>query len=194
MEKKLRILAAGDLHGSKNIARKLAKKAKQERADLVILAGDIFGNVKGDESILEPFIKQNQKIAFVHGNWDTDEEIYCLKPHAKNLHNYYLTYNNVGIAGLSGRFEINPKDFIFLKKNFKKMKPRKRIIVSHLHARDTPAEFSGFPGDKILRHAVDKLKPDVLISSHIHEAEGLESKIGKTKVFQVGRTGKIIEL
>ena len=41
---------------------------------------------------------------------------------------------------------------------------------------------------------VEKFKPDFLIHSHIHEAEGLEEKIGKTRVINVGRKGKIIEL
>jgi Icc-related predicted phosphoesterase len=34
----------------------------------------------------------------------------------------------------------------------------------------------------------------LLISAHIHEAEGLEDIIGKTKVIQVGKKGKILEI
>ena len=40
MGKKLRILAAGDLHGDLDIARKLSAKGKKEKVDLVVLAGD----------------------------------------------------------------------------------------------------------------------------------------------------------
>lgn len=32
------------------------------------------------------------------------------------------------------------------------------------------------------------------LSGHIHEAEGLSEKIGKTKVFNVGKKGKVIEI
>jgi Icc-related predicted phosphoesterase len=70
----------------------------------------------------------------------------------------------------------------------------KKILVSHIHARNTLAEFSGIPGSEIVRHVIDHFQPDIFISSHIHEAEGLEQKIGKTKVFQVGKKGKIIQI
>ena len=39
-----------------------------------------------------------------------------------------------------------------------------------------------------------KFKPDILLSGHIHEAEGLQEKIGKTKIISVGKKGKIIEI
>ena len=40
MEKKLKILAAGDLHGDFDVAKKLLAKAKRSKVDLVVLAGD----------------------------------------------------------------------------------------------------------------------------------------------------------
>jgi Icc-related predicted phosphoesterase len=74
------------------------------------------------------------------------------------------------------------------------MKPKKKILVSHLHAKGTKAEFSGIEGEEVLRKAIDKFHPDLFIAGHIHEAEGIEDKIGKTRVIQVGRKGKIIEI
>jgi len=37
---------------------------------------------------------------------------------------------------------------------------------------------------------IDKFKPDILLCSHVHEAEGIEEKVGKTKVINVGKKGK----
>ena len=37
----MKILAAGDIHGDKGLAEKLAKKAEDEQVDLVILCGDL---------------------------------------------------------------------------------------------------------------------------------------------------------
>jgi Icc-related predicted phosphoesterase len=42
--------------------------------------------------------------------------------------------------------------------------------------------------------ALDAFQPDMHLSSHIHETEGLEDNVGPTKIFSVGRHGKIIEL
>ncbi len=39
--KKMKILAAGDIHGDTRLANELAKRAKKENVDLVILCGDL---------------------------------------------------------------------------------------------------------------------------------------------------------
>lgn len=194
---KLRILAAGDLHGDLDIAKKLAKKAKSKKVDLVVLAGDIHGFQEGDEKILEPFKKVDKKVVFVPGNWDSSLEVDLLKKSSRNIEDYYVTYNGVGIVGLGNKdfdFSVDKNKFEIVKKNFEKMKPPKKILVSHLHASGSKAEFSGIPGDEMIRKAVDYFQPDFLISAHIHEAEGIEEKIGKTKVVQVGRRGKVLEV
>ena len=200
-DKKLRILAAADLHGSSSIAEKLAEKAEKNKVDLVVLAGDIHGMFEG-ERVIEPFKKRHQKVIFVPGNWDTSLEVSMLKDihKIKNIDGYYVNYNGVDIIGVGNPdFDLsleNKKIFDKIKKNFDRIraKDNRKILVSHMHAKGTKAEFSGIKGSKILREAIERFKPDVFISAHIHEAEGIEEKIGKTKVVQVGRSGKVIEI
>jgi Icc-related predicted phosphoesterase len=197
MGKKLKILAAADLHGDFDIAKKLSIKAKKNKVDLVVLAGDIYGYDVGDEGILDAFRKAGQKVVFVPGNCDFDDECRVLERNGKNIHNYYVTYGDVGIAGVGSpnwKLSLDDDDLGEIKRNFDRMKPAKRILVSHLHAEGTAAEFSGIPGETVLRKAVDNFKPDLLISAHIHEAEGIEDKIGKTRIIHVGRRGKILEI
>ena len=50
------------------------------------------------------------------------------------------------------------------------------------------------PGSDGVRRAIERFKPDILLCSHVHEAEGIEEKMGDTKIFSVGRKGKIIEI
>ncbi len=192
-----RILAAADIHDSKSAIEQLAKKALEKKVDLVILAGDIHSYHEGDENILEPLIKTRKKILFVPGNCESHVEHEHLKKSMKSIHGYYVTYGDVGIAGVGSpdwQLHHNEMDFEMIRHQMEKMKPKKKILVSHLHARGTMAEFSGVPGDMVLRNAIDKFQPDLLISGHIHEAEGIEDKIGKTHVVQVGRRGRIIEI
>ena len=196
-EEKLKILAAADIHGDVGIAKKLAEKAKKNKVDLVVLLGDLHG-MQGGEDVITPFKKANQRVVFVPGNWDSSFEANTLRDlhKVKNLDGYYATYNGVGIVGIGNpdfQLELDEKTtFDKLKKNFDKMKPRKRILISHLHAAGTKAEFSGFPGSKGIKKAIDYFQPDFFMSGHIHEAEGLEEKIGKTKVLNVGDKGEII--
>ena len=63
-----------------------------------------------------------------------------------------------------------------------------------MHPSPSLSEFSGIAGSKTITKAIKKFKPDILIHGHIHEAGGIEEKIGNTKVINVGREGKIIEI
>jgi len=198
--KKFKILAAGDFHGNSSISKTLAEKAEKEKVDLVILTGDIVGLIETD-NLLKPFIDKKQKVVFVSGNWESKETTNFLSKFygIKNIGENYVKYENIGIFGIGNTdWQLNldeKKVFNKLKKEFEKIKDlEKKIMVSHIHAAGTKSEFSGIPGSQVVREAIDKFQPDLFISGHIHEAEGLQEKIGKTRVISVGRKGKIIEI
>jgi Icc-related predicted phosphoesterase len=197
---KLKILAAGDFHGNSEIAKRLAEKAKRKKVDLVVLLGDIHGESAVSKNLIAPFKKNKQKVVFIPGNWDTSFETNMLTKvyEAKNVDNHYVTYKDVGIIGVGNPdFQLSvdeDKTFSKLKREFKRAKSKKKILISHMHAADTKAEFSGFKGSSALRRAIDEFKPDLFLAAHIHEAEGIEEKIGSTRVVNVGRKGKIIKI
>jgi len=198
--KKFKILAAGDFHGDSSAAKKLAEKAEKEKVDLVILTGDITGIIE-TENLIKPFIEKHKKVIFVPGNWETKETADFLSKlyGAKNIGKHYVKYKNIGIFGIgSENWQLNldeKKAFQKLKKDFEKIKDlEKKILVSHIHAAKTKSEFSGIAGSKAVRKAIEEFKPDLFISGHIHEAEGLQEKIKKTRIISVGKKGKIIEI
>jgi len=199
-QKKFKILAAGDFHGDSSVTKKLAERAKKENVDLVILTGDITGPIETD-NLLKPFIDKGQKVVFVPGNWDSTETADLLTHlyGVKNVGDHYLKYDDIGIFGIGSpdwQMELQEdKTFKKLKKEFKHIKDlEKKIMISHIHAADTKSEFSGFPGSTALRKAIEEFQPDLFLSGHIHEGEGLSEKIGKTRVYNVGKKGKIIEI
>jgi len=202
--KKTKILAAGDIHGDTGLAKKLAQKAKKENVDLVILAGDLTMMEEETKNLVGPFTKLKKPILLLHGNHESLATIDFLSelygPYAKNLHGYSLIKNNVGIFGAGGvDFGVSPISekelFQTLNKAHKGVeKAKKTIMVTHVHPFKSKAEFSGFQGSKGVRKALTKFKPDILLSGHIHEAEGIEEKIGKTRVINIGKKGKIIEI
>lgn len=67
-------------------------------------------------------------------------------------------------------------------------------MITHMHPYNSKAEFSGFKGSKAIKKAIEEFKPDLMLCGHIHEAEGIEDKIGNTTVFNVGKKGKVISL
>jgi len=197
---KLRVLAAADIHGRKEVAEQLSRKAEREKVDLVILAGDLNGQTTA-RGIIAPFKRRNQTVIFVPGNWDTSAEAAMLKSmyQINDINGYYTTYKGVDIVGVGNpdfQLEHNKKTLERLIKNFEKIKDKKtkKILVSHLHPAGTIAEFSGFEGSPEIRMAIEYFHPDIVISAHIHEAEGIDDKIGKTKIFNVGKLGKVFEI
>ena len=118
----------------------------------------------------------------------------------KNIHGYSVKYEDIGIFGCGGaNFGLSTltekQIFDTLKSGFDRIGYlKKKIMVTHMHPSGSKAEFSGFKGSKSIKKALEQFKPDLLLCGHIHEAEGIEDKIGETKIINVGKEGKIIEI
>lgn len=198
-DKKLRILAAGDIHGDTSLTKRLAEKAEKEKVDFVILCGDITSPLES-KNLLKPFQDRKQKVLLIPGNHDSFAtvdfmaELYGMK----NIHGYSVKYKDVGIFGAGGAlgFDTSEKElFDTLKQGNDALKDvRKKIMVTHMHVKGGICEVSGVPGSESIRKAIEKFQPEFLIHSHIHETAGLEEKIGNTQVINVGREGKVIEV
>ena len=202
--KKLKILAAGDLHGDVSLSKKLSEQAKKEKVDLIILCGDLTLADQFSKGLMYPFTKNKQKVLIIPGNHDSFAtadffaEFYGLK----NIHGYHAIFNDIGIFGCGGANigieQLTEQEiFGYLKRGFEKVKNlNKKIMVTHVHPEGTEfSKLSHFvPGSEGVNKAIKKFEPDLLICSHIHEAEGIEEKVGNTLVINVGRKGKIIEI
>lgn len=208
----MRILSAGDLHGDMGIARRLAHKAQKENVDLVILCGDLTEGDEKTDNLIGPFLKYHKKVLIVPGNHeslataDFLSQVYGIK----NLHGYSVKIidpdpkhkKNIGLFGCSGVnigiHQITDKEaYDLLKKGHDYVKDADiKIMVTHVHPSGSKMEkfTQFFEGSKAVRRAIDKFQPDILFCSHVHEAEGLEEKIGKTRVINVGQKGKVFEI
>ena len=200
----MKILAAGDIHGDSKLTERLVERAVQEEVDLVILCGDITGENEKSDNLIGPFLKANKRVLIVPGNHETIAtadflaEMYGIK----NIHGYSVKYQDVGIFGCSGSnvglFQL-PEEEIFslLKQGHDKINYLpKKIMVTHVHPSGTIMErFSNFvPGSSGIKKAIDELMPDLLLCSHVHEAQGIEEMVGKTTIINVGQEGKIINI
>ncbi len=202
MEKKLKILAASDIHGDSTQFAFLADKAEKYNVDLVVLCGDLTSH-SGSTNLIKPFKDKGKRVLLVTGNHDGLAmgdflaEVYDVK----NLHSTFAKYNHVGFFGCGGANvgldALNDRDcFDVLKNGFYSIKDcEKKIMVTHVHPKGTIVDrIVPNIGSSGVRNAIEFLKPDLLLCGHVHEAEGAEDFIGKTKIFNVGRNGKIIEI
>jgi Icc-related predicted phosphoesterase len=196
----MKILAAGDLHGDSRLAKKLA-----EKVDLVILTGDLTYAETSTSNLLGHFAKVKKKVLILPGNHETiatTNFLAQLYPDVKNLHGYSIKQGEIGIFGCGGAniglFRINDYDmYSLLKKGFDDVKGmKKKIMVTHVHPANTLMGklTTIFPGSDAVERAIKKFQPDIALCSHVHEAAGIEERIGKTTVINVGREGKIIDI
>lgn len=206
--KHLKILAIGDLHGDSRQASKLAEKAKKEKVDLVILSGDLTFAEQSVDYLVGPFAKRKLDVLIIPGNHESIATANFLQnlysPQVRNIHGKGLKFKDVsheiGIFGAGGAnigmFQLSePEIYDTLKKGFDKIKEvEKKIMITHVHPSDSlMSKLSSFvPGSEGVRKAIERLKPDIVICSHVHEAEGIEERIGQSRVINVGRKGKII--
>ncbi|MBS3116749.1 metallophosphoesterase [Candidatus Woesearchaeota archaeon] len=198
----MKILAVSDVHGDKSFIHEMAKKGAEEKVDLVILAGDIVDHKGNIEGLVGPFKAKGLEVAVLPGNHEGLAEMGFLvdKYGAKNLHGCVLKKGDVGIFGCGyadiGIHQLTEQDFFdTLKKAHDSLgKVKKKIMVTHIQPSDSILGLGMFSGSSGVRKALEEFKPDVHICGHIHESHGVEDTIGKTKVINVGKTGKIIEI
>ena len=199
--RKIKMLAISDVHGDSELTKRLAEKAEKEKVDLVLLCGDNTSPFE-TEDLIKPFKKKNKDVLIIPGNHDsfaTTEFIANLYG-IKNLHGYSIIHNGIGFFGAGGA-DIGPgaisenELFRTLKKAHSGLeKIKTKIMITHQHQKGSNSELSGVKGSEAVTKAIKEFKPDILIHGHIHEAEGIEEIIGNTKVINVGRKGRIIEI
>jgi len=196
---KTKILAVGDIHGDTGLVKKLAERAKREKVDLVILAGDLTMDEQSTDNIIGPFIKEGKQVLLIPGNHESVATIDFLTqmyPNTKNIHGYGLKKNNIGIFGAGtanmGIHQIGDENiFNLLKKGHREVKDtEKKVMVTHIHPWGSKAEVFGFKGSKAVREAIERFQPEIAITAHMHEAGGMEEKIGKTRVINVSKKSK----
>jgi Icc-related predicted phosphoesterase len=200
----MKILAFSDIHGDTTLAKKLAEQAEREHVDLVILAGDITFAEQSTDNIIGPFAARGKKVVIIPGNHETIATVDFLAEMygAVNLHGYAIKYKDIGFFGCGGAeigpFPISEKD---IEENLKKAHEmikdsRVKIMITHAHPADSKiGKFSPFVrGSEAVRKAIYEFKPDIMFCGHVHEAEGIEEIIGKTRVINVGKHGKILDV
>ncbi len=195
---RLKILAASDLHGDAKAAKRLAEKAEKSKADMVILCGDItFFDVES-KGMIGPFLEKKKQVVFVAGNHDSPAtaEFLAEKYKIKNLQEYSFIVNDIGFFGCGGA-NIGPNVltendiFYYLSRNFNYVKnAKKKIMITHIHPEGSITGV--YAGSAAVREAIERFQPDMHLCGHVHETEGKEERIGKTRVINVGISGKII--
>ncbi|MBR9683649.1 hypothetical protein GOV03_03865 [Candidatus Woesearchaeota archaeon] len=198
----MKILALSDIHGDKDFVRKMAEKGAKEKVDLVLIAGDFVGFDGSVDGLIGPFKEKGLEVGIVPGNHEGLAEVGFLveKYGIKNLHGYILKKGDVGIFGCGygdvGLHQLTEEDFFkTLKEGHERLSGiKKKIMITHVQPQNSIIGLGIWPGSSGVRKAVEELQPDFHLCGHVHETGGIEEVMGKTKIINVGKTGRIIEI
>jgi Icc-related predicted phosphoesterase len=189
----LRILAAGDLHGSQRGADWLYRKAAELKPDLVAFLGDFVtgGPLEFAVEVLRELRMLNCACYAIPGNWDPREILIHLDEQAhdglRNLHKasgYIGGYSFAGLGGSTTTPRANspiesPDDADFAAPLAARLPADVWVLHNPLHGFRDVVSSGAHVGSTILRalydaQGQDGIAPLLVVSGHIHEAAGVE--------------------
>jgi Icc-related predicted phosphoesterase len=186
----MRILAAADIHGALSVYEWLVRTAAEHRADLLILAGDLFAADSEDEQckqaaqIISVLVRGVSPCFFVMGNDDNvslDHEDDMIKP----IHGRRLSVGSFNFVGYEytppflGTVFVKPESEI--EKDLTDLDPlldSQSVLVTHAPAYGSlDRAYSGeHVGSLSLANLLARKSILAHIHGHIHEGFGREGK------------------
>ncbi len=172
----MKILALADIHGSWNVLYMIEEFEALYDFDAVFIAGDIT-NFGPPDFAYEFLNSINKPVFAVPGNCDPPEVIDAIEnSRAVNVHQKKYNYRGNIIAGLGGTDGNGFTMGITFDDNFayKFLNGCKEcILLLHQPPYGILDKVGNIHiGNKAIRKAVEKFKPRLVISGHVHEARG----------------------
>ena len=199
----MKILAFTDLHGDKVALNKIINRAKKEKIDLLICAGDLSNFGYNLKKLVLKLAQTKIPLLIIASNHDFEDELknICLKLDSViylDKTSYQLNeYLFFGYGG--GGFSHFDKEFENLAKKFKKTirNNLKIILVTHAPPYGTSLDkldHVGYCGSKSISNFIKEVKPILNICGHLHENANKKDKINKTLIINPGKKGEIINI
>jgi len=193
----MNIIALSDIHGWLEYLPAVGKQLA--KADLVMIAGDIthFGQWEQAEEIISQIRTYNQHVLAVAGNCDKFGVDEYLASEGINLGRSYVETGGITFCGLGGSLpcpghtpnELSEQVFT---ESLEELSPEKSsagkiVFMTHQPAVGTAVDNAGgmHSGSTAVRDFIEKNKPVLAISGHIHEAAGIDH-IGPTTLVNPG--------
>jgi uncharacterized protein len=198
----VRLLAFSDLHRDLDQAASLVERSSE--ADAVIAAGDFASIHEGLEETIDALKPITVPTVLVPGNNETEEALRAAcegwDP-ATVLHGQGTQIDGRQFFGLGAGIPITPWDWSFDLDEEQASErlaacPEGAVLVVHSPPKghcDTSSSGDHL-GSQAIVEAIEAKHPELAVCGHIHEAWGAEDEVGRTKVINLGPSGRLIEI
>ena len=197
----MKLLIFSDIHSNHQALERLMAM----EADYYFAAGDLVNWGRGLEACGKILNRRAGKVYVLPGNHESEAQIsgFCAQFGFRNFHGQTLKTGEHHIAGLgySSPTPFNtPGEYTEAELSarlalFEKLSPL--VLICHAPPFDTALDRirdGVHGGSRSIRDFIDRHQPECFFCGHIHEAEGIEIMIGKTKAVNVGKRGYLLEL
>lgn len=198
----MKFLTFTDLHEDKAVLKELVKRASQPDIDFIVCGGDISTFGRGLTLVFKSFDALKKPFYVIPGNHEEGSEILTRALVGfSNCHNFDRLAIKIGeyvfLGYGGGGFSVQSEEFRKLARQwYGKYKEEKIIFVTHGPPFGTALDLMGqkHVGNKDFRRFIDRIKPKIAISGHLHEAVGKMDTLGKTKLLNPGWEGMVVEV
>ena len=195
----MKILAFTDFHGNQAAIDKARQAVVEKNPDLVIVAGDVVNHdIERAKQLLARLAEAGVAVYFVPGNMDGE----ALKDwngggRVVALHGRCAYADDVALVGLGGSpegafstpFELSePEAWGRLESAMQGYRGGRLILVSHCPPAATKIDRTvdgDHIGSRVIREFVEVKHPILVVSGHVHEAQGID-RVGSTVVVNTG--------
>jgi Icc-related predicted phosphoesterase len=197
----VKLLLFSDIHNDwKTLERILAVEA-----DYYISAGDQVTWGRGLERCGEILKTRGEKVWVLPGNHESAQQItdLCSRNGLNDFHERHFAVGRWIVAGLGYSSptpfdtpgEYSETEIARRLEPFAPLEPL--VLVCHAPPRDTALDqvHPGLhAGSTAVREFIEKRQPEYFFCGHIHEAEGVEIQMGRTRARNVGKKAYLLEL
>ena len=174
-------------------------------ADYYFAAGDLANFGRGLDQLGPVLAKRAERMYVLPGNHESEDDIarFCGRFGFHNFHGQKLVIDGYSVAGLgysnptpfNTPGEYSEAELAVRLGKFQELDPL--VLICHCPPKgtrlDRAREGQHF-GSTSVREFIDRNQPVYFYCGHIHEAAGAEDTIGKTRGWNVGKRGQILEL
>ena len=197
----VKLLIFSDIHSN----HKALERLMDTEADYYFAAGDLVNWARGLETCGKIMQPRGGKVFVLPGNHESAPQIasFCAEFGFHNFHEQIIHIGQHHIAGLGYSSptpfdtpgEYSEAELAARLARFESLSPL--VLICHAPPYGTALDRvrdGVHAGSHSIRDFVDRHHPEYLFCGHIHEAEGVEIVLGKTKALNVGKRGYLLEL
>ncbi|MGO9097483.1 MAG: metallophosphoesterase family protein [Bryobacteraceae bacterium] len=196
----MRLLIFSDTHGDTAALERLMAV----EADTYIAAGDLTSWGRGLDRCGEALRERSERVWVLPGNHESAGQIaeFCAKFGLRDFHEQTFEAGGYQVAGLG---YSNPTPFHTPGEYSEaelalRLAPfaalSRLILVCHCPPLGTPLDRvrqGVHAGSRAVREFIDRCQPEYFFCGHIHEAEGVQAELGRTRAVNVGKRGYLLD-